>query len=72
MVGAELLIGDLRNQTRELQSLLNYLESCEMVGHEEYAYLHVQLRWVIGRLRKMDQLSSKRGVQFYLPARWLN
>jgi len=72
MVEAELLIGRLRRQVRDLQSLLNYLESREMVGREDYSYSRAKLREVIRRLRDVERWSSVRGGSSPLEAEWLN
>ena len=72
MVEAEFVIGHLRNQVRDLQSLLNYLEDREAVGHEEYGYVQTRLRDVIGRLKEMQRFSSERGEKHLLRAQWLN
>ncbi len=72
MAEAELVIGNLRTQVRDLQSLLNYLESREVVGSDDYTYLHSRLREVIGRLKETERFSSERGGEFRLRAQWLN
>lgn len=72
MVESEFVIGSLRTQVRDLQSLLNYLESREGVGHEEYTYLQCRLREVIGRLKQTERFSVERGGEHRLRAQWLN
>lgn len=70
MVEAEFVIGNLRSQVRNLQSVLNYLESRDGVGCEDYSYLETKLREVIGRLKEMQRFSSGRGGAPLLRARW--
>ena len=72
MVEVEYVISHLRSQVGNLQSLLDYLESCEMVGREEYSYLHTKLREVIGRLKEMERFSSQHGQLHSLRAQRLN
>ena len=72
MVEAELLIGHLRQQVRNLQSLLNYLESRDMVKGEDYAYSHNRLRELIGGLRALEKFSLKREMLHNLRAVWMN
>ena len=72
MVEAELLIGHLRSQVRNLQSLLNYLESRNQVEQEDYACSQTKLQEMIGRLRELEHFSSKRGAVHRLRAAWLN
>jgi hypothetical protein len=72
MVEAELVLGRLRNQVRELQKLLNYLESCEVMRTEEYAYLDARLREVIGELTQTHRFSSRYGGRTHLQAQWVN
>ena len=72
MVEAELLIGHLRSQVRNLQALLNYLESRPQVGWEDYSYSQTKLRELIYRLRELERFSSKRGSIHRLRAAWLN
>ena len=72
MVEAELLIGHLRRQVRNLQSLLNYLESREAVQDEEYAYSHTRLRELIGDLKALERFSLERGTVHNLRAVWMN
>ena len=69
---SEFVICHLRSQVRDLQSLLNYLESREAVGFDEYSFLHTRLREVIGRLKEMQRFSLQRGEQHGLRAQWLN
>ena len=72
MVEAELLIGHLRSQVRNLQSLLNYLESRQHVEQDDHAYSQTKLREMIERLRKLEHFSSTRGAVHRLRAAWLN
>lgn len=72
MVEAEFVIGNLRAQVRNLQSMLHYLESRDSVGHEEYAYLGTRLREIVTRLKDMQRFSSDRGEKHRLLAQWLN
>ena len=72
MVEAELVICNLRSQVRNLQSLLNYLEDREAIGHEDYSYVQTTLHEVIGRLRDMERFSGKRREQCMARAQWLN
>ncbi len=69
MVEEEFVISHLRSQVGNLQSLLNYLESRDAVGEDEYVFLHTKIREVIGRLKDMERWSSRRGG---LRAEWLN
>lgn len=72
MVEAELLISHLSRQVRELQSLLNYLESRETVQSEDFSYSHRKLRELIGRLKELERFSSQRSAARCLKAEWLN
>lgn len=72
MVEAELLIGHLRRQVRNLQSLLNYLESRKIVQDEDYSYSHTKLRELIHGLKGLERFSSERGSAHSLRAAWLN
>ncbi len=72
MVEAELLIGQLRSQVHNLQSLMNYLENRNVLGDEEYSYSHAKLRELIGGLRQLERFSSDRGTAHGLRAVWLN
>jgi hypothetical protein len=72
MVEAELMIGHLRKQVRNLQSLLHYLESRHTVGVEDYTYSHARLRELITSLRDLERFSSQRGTVHSLRAAWLN
>ena len=72
MVEAELLIGHLRTQVRDLQSLLNYLESRHGVGPEEYGYSGERLRELIAQLRGLECFTLERGATHRLKAEWLN
>jgi len=72
MMEAEFVMCHLRNQVRDLQSMLNYLESRPVVEHEDYSYVHTRLHEVIGRLKEMERFSSQRGGVQGLRAHWLN
>ena len=72
MVEAEVLIGQLRSQVRNLQSLLNYLESRQEVAEDDYAYSSSRLRELIVRLKELEQFALKRGEVHRLRAEWLN
>ena len=72
MVEAELLIGHLRQQVRNLQSLLNYLESRDQVHGEDYTFSHSRLRELIGGLKALEKFSLERGTMHNLRAVWLN
>lgn len=72
MVEAEYVIGKLRNQARELQSLLNYLESRETVAGEDYVFLHTKLREVIQQLKETERYSFHGQTIPCLKAVWLN
>ena len=72
MVEAELLIGHLRRQVRDLQSLLNYLESRQLVEHDDYAYSHAKIRGLIRGLKDLQQFASERGATHALRALWLS
>jgi hypothetical protein len=72
MVEAELLIGHLRSQVRNLQSLLHYLENREAVEHDDYSYSHGKLRELIGNFKELQRFTSQRGAMHRLRAEWLN
>jgi hypothetical protein len=72
MVEAELLIGHLRRQVRDLQSLLQYLESRDIVQDDDYSYSHTKLRELIRGLRELERFSSQRGEVYRLRAEWVN
>ena len=72
MVEAELLIGHLRRHVRDLQSLLNFLESRDAVRHEDYSYSHAKLRELIDNLKGLERFSGQRGTVHSLRAAWLN
>ncbi len=72
MVEAEIVISHLRGQVRDLEALLNYLESRDVVGREEYGYLNAKLHEVIGRLKEMRRSSSQHGARSVMHAPWLN
>ena len=72
MVEAELLIGHLRSQVRNLQALLNYLESRPQVERDDYSYSQVKLRELLKGLKGLERFSSQRGETHSLRAAWLN
>ena len=72
MVEADLLIGHLRSQVRNLQSLLQYLDGRESVEHDDYSYSHGKLRELIGSLKELERFTSQRGAVHRLRAEWLN
>ena len=72
MVEAELLIGHLRSQVRNLQALLNYLESRSTVEHDDYSYSRVRLQELITGLRELERFSAQRQAAHRLRATWLN
>ncbi len=72
MVEAELLIGHLRSQVRNLQALLNYLESRPQVEEEDVSFSHGKLRELIGSLKGLERFTSQRGTTYRLRAEWLN
>ena len=72
MVEAEYVICNLRSQARDLQAMLDYLESREMVASEDYSLLHTKLREVIKQLKAMERYSSQRKAMPCLKAVWLN
>ena len=72
MVEKELLIGRLRDQVRNLQSLLNYLENRERVAQEDCSYGHATVSDVIKRLRELEQQFSQSHTVQRLHAEWLN
>ena len=72
MVEAELLIGQLCRQVRDLQSLVNYLESREALAETDYAYSHTKLRELIGGLKQLERFSTEREASHRLRAAWLN
>ena len=72
MVHDEFFILNLRSQVRNLQALLNYLESCEVVDRDDYAYCREKLREVTKGLRELGDASSQRSVGQTLRAGWLN
>ena len=71
-VEAELLIGHLRRRMRDLQSLVNYLESREAVGSSDYSYSREKLQELIAGLRELEKFSSQRGAVHRMRAAWLN
>ncbi len=72
MVHDEFFILNLRSHVRNLQALLNYLESCEVVDHDDYAYCREKLREVMKGLRELGDASSQRSAGRTLRAEWLN
>ena len=72
MLETELVICHLRDQVRQLHSLVQFLDVRDTVLHEDCAYLQVKLHEVIGRLRAMEKFSSQRGTAHTLRAAWLN
>ncbi len=72
MIEAKFVLCHLRSQARDLQSMLNYLESREQLGHEEYAYLREQLGEAAKRFKEMQRFATKHGAQYLLRAQWLN
>lgn len=72
MVEAELLIGHLRHQVRNLQSLLNYLEGRDTIQGDDYTYSHTRLRELIGGLKALEKFSLERGTIHNLRAVWMN
>ena len=58
MVEAEYVICHLRSQARNLQAMLDYLESRETVASEECSFIHTTLREVIQQLKAMERYSS--------------
>ena len=72
MMEAELLIGHLRSQVRNLQSLLKYLENRAVLDDEDYSYSHAKLYDLIGSLRNLERFSLDHGTMHNLRAVWLN
>ena len=72
MVEAELLIGHLRRQVRDLQSLLNYLESRPVVEQDDFSYSQTKLRELVSGLKELERFSSQRATVHSLRAAWLN
>ncbi len=72
MVEADLLIGNLRQQVRNLQSLLNYLEGRQAVETDDYSYSHTRLQELIQDLKSLERFSLDRGRIHNLRAVWLN
>jgi len=72
MVEAELLIGHLRRQVKDLQMLLNYLESRDTVQGDDYTYSRQKLRQLIGGLRDLERFSAQRGSLHRMRAAWMN
>lgn len=60
MADTEYVINCLRSQMRDLQSVVNYLESREAVAGEDYAYVSGQLRELVAQLRALEQFSAAR------------
>ncbi len=72
MVEAELMIGQLRRQALDLQSLLHYLESRNAMADDDYSYSHAKLRELITHLKQLERFSSQRANTSSLRAVWLN
>lgn len=72
MVDAELLIGQLLSQVRNLQSLVHYLENRGVVEGEDYSYSAQRLRELIRQLKEMERFASQRSRMRALRAHWLN
>ena len=72
MVEADLLIGHLRSQARELQSLLSYLENREGLRAEDYTYSQSKLCQLIRQLKELAQFSARHASAQQLQAHWLN
>ncbi len=72
MVESELLIGHLRRQVRNLQSLVNFLEGRQLLEREDYSYSQARLRELIGGLKELERFSLQRGTVHNLRAAWLN
>jgi len=72
MVEAEYIICRLRNQVRDLQQLLHYLESREQIHSEDCSLLHAKRRDVIKQLKETQRYSSQRQSMPCLRAVWLN
>ncbi len=71
MADTEYVINGLRSQMRDLQSVVNYLESREAVAGEDYAYISGRLRELVAQLRTLEQFSSARRSSTQR-AGWLN
>jgi hypothetical protein len=73
MTNTEFVISHLRSQVRDLQSLLNYLESLEAVEHDDCRFIKTKLQDVIRHLKKTSQLSFGRNEATRgFTAHWLN
>ncbi len=72
MMNTEWYILNLRAQVRNLQSLLNYLESREGMLAEDFAYSGEKLREVTKSLKELEERASRQGSRYLLSARWLN
>ena len=73
MTEPEFVICHLRSQVRDLQALLNYLESLEAVQRDDYSFIQSKLHEVIRHLKKTARLSSERGeATSAYQAHWLN
>lgn len=72
MVEAELLIGHLRSQAHQIQSLLNYLESRPHVEADDYTYTTGRLKRLISDLKSLERFTTQRGAVHQLRASWMN
>jgi len=72
MVEAELLISHLRRQMRDMQSLVNYLESRDRVAREDFSYSRSKLRELIAGLKDLERFSLQRATAHNMRAAWLN
>lgn len=52
MADVEYVMSHLRQQVRDLQALVNYLEEREAVGQEDQSYVHFKLTEVVRRLKE--------------------
>jgi hypothetical protein len=67
----DLLIGRLQNYIRELQRLLDYLESREKLKDEDYSFSRVTLKNLMRNMKDSEGLSRNSGSGF-LMGNWLN
>ena len=73
MIETDVVVSHLRSQSRNLQTLLCYLESRKGMTQEDYSYLNTKLQEVISRLKEMEKFSSQRGeIRSLRMHRWLN
>ena len=72
MIEAELLIGQLRRQVQDLESLVNFLDGRDALAEDDYAYSHAKLRQLIESLRGLERFSTEREASHRLRAAWLN